>query len=322
GARAGHGAHGVVAPGTPRVRARSTPVHGDAVSARHRRACRGVRRAEPAKSPPVHEAHGTRPSFPDVALRGRGMGAGDPRGERPVRLALCLVCLGMLLLSVAVEAPRAHMGGTTGYASITVSRSTVRYTLTLPTASLPSDLAEALRLAQAGSPQNRDKLLDMLRRQIVLRANETRCEPGPGEVTTAAFDATSFTMHLDFACGSTVQDLVVEDNIFDVLGVDHHTLAKVETDGETRELAFAPDSRVARVQIGARGAAHAGTSFFKLGVEHILTGYDHLLFLFVLLLRGGRILSLLKIITAFTIAHSITLALAVLRVVTVPGRIV
>jgi len=239
-----------------------------------------------------------------------------------VRSALCLVCLGILLLSVAVESPRAHIGGTTGYASITVSRSTVRYTLTLPTAALPSDLAETFRLAQAGSQQNRDKLLDLLRRQIVLRANGTRCEPGPGEVMAAGFDATSFTMHLDFACGGTVQDLVVEDNIFDVLGIDHHTLAKVETDGETRELAFAPDARVARVSIGARGAAGAGTSFFKLGIEHILTGYDHLLFLFVLLLRGGRFLSLLKIITAFTIAHSITLALAVLRVVTVPGRIV
>jgi hypothetical protein len=40
------------------------------------------------------------------------------------------------------------------------------------------------------------------------------------------------------------------------------------------------------------------------------------------LLRGGRLLSLLKIITAFTVAHSITLALAVLGVVTIPGRVV
>ena len=121
-----------------------------------------------------------------------------------------------------------HAGGTSGYASITLSRSTVRYSVTLPTAALPSDLAEALRLAQMGSQQNRDKLLDVLRRQIILRANGTRCEPGPGQVVPSAFDATSFTMYLDFACGSTVRDLVVEDNIFDVLGPDHHTLAKVD----------------------------------------------------------------------------------------------
>lgn len=239
-----------------------------------------------------------------------------------MRSPFCLVCLGMLVLFVSAKTTPAHVGGTTGYASITVNRSTVRYTLTLPTAALPSELAEALRLAQTGSQADRDKLLDLLRRQIVLRANGTRCEPGPGEVTLPAVDSPSFTMHLDFACGTRMRDLVVEDNIFDVLGVDHHTLAKVEADGETRELAFTPDSRVARVKIGGRGAGGTETSFFKLGIEHILTGYDHLLFLLVLLLRGGRLLSLLKIITAFTIAHSITLALAVLRVVTIPALIV
>ena len=236
--------------------------------------------------------------------------------------ALGRVGLGLLLFAAATTAARAHVGGSTGYASITISRSTVRYTLTLPTAALPSELAEALRLAQTGSQQNRDKLLDVLRRHIVLRANGTRCEPGPGQVVPSAFDATSFTMQLDFACGSAVRDLVVEDNIFDVLGPDHHTLAKVEADGETRELAFAPESREARVSVGARDASPAEASFFKLGVEHILTGYDHLLFLGALLLRGGRLLSLFKIITAFTVAHSITLALAVLGLVTVPERLI
>jgi hydrogenase/urease accessory protein HupE len=62
--------------------------------------------------------------------------------------------------------------------------------------------------------------------------------------------------------------------------------------------------------------------FFRLGVEHILTGYDHLLFLAALLLPGGRLLTLLEIVTAFTVAHSITLALAVLGVVTLPDRLV
>ena len=57
-----------------------------------------------------------------------------------------------------------------------------------------------------------------------------------------------------------------------------------------------------------------------LGIEHILTGYDHLLFLLALMLRGGGMWSLLKIITAFTIAHSITLALAALDWLSFPAR--
>ncbi|MCI0620209.1 MAG: HupE/UreJ family protein [Acidobacteria bacterium] len=60
--------------------------------------------------------------------------------------------------------------------------------------------------------------------------------------------------------------------------------------------------------------------FLALGVEHILTGYDHVVFLLGLLLAGSAFWSTAKIITSFTLAHSITLALAVLDVVRIsPG---
>jgi len=62
--------------------------------------------------------------------------------------------------------------------------------------------------------------------------------------------------------------------------------------------------------------------FLKLGVEHILTGYDHLLFLFTLMVVCRDLRSILTVITCFTIAHSITLALATLDIVRLPGRIV
>jgi hydrogenase/urease accessory protein HupE len=63
-------------------------------------------------------------------------------------------------------------------------------------------------------------------------------------------------------------------------------------------------------------------SFFALGVEHILTGYDHLLFLAALLLVCKNFRQAASIITFFTIAHSITLSLAALDIVRLPGRIV
>ncbi len=55
-------------------------------------------------------------------------------------------------------------------------------------------------------------------------------------------------------------------------------------------------------------------SFLRMGIEHILSGYDHLLFLFGLILVGGRARSILALVTSFTVAHSISLALAVLNV--------
>jgi len=62
--------------------------------------------------------------------------------------------------------------------------------------------------------------------------------------------------------------------------------------------------------------------FLWMGVEHILTGYDHLVFLFGLVLLGGRPRAIVLVITAFTVAHSITLALATLGVWAPSPRIV
>lgn len=60
--------------------------------------------------------------------------------------------------------------------------------------------------------------------------------------------------------------------------------------------------------------------FLRLGVEHIWTGYDHLLFLFGLLVVCARFRASVAIISCFTLGHSLTLALATLDVVNLPGR--
>jgi hydrogenase/urease accessory protein HupE len=67
---------------------------------------------------------------------------------------------------------------------------------------------------------------------------------------------------------------------------------------------------------------HAFWGFLPLGVEHILLGFDHLAFLFALLIGGGTLREAAKIITSFTVAHSITLALATLEMVVVPASVV
>ncbi|MNM52760.1 HupE / UreJ protein [compost metagenome] len=60
-------------------------------------------------------------------------------------------------------------------------------------------------------------------------------------------------------------------------------------------------------------------AFLVHGIQHILGGFDHLLFVFGLLLLVGNGWMLVKTITAFTLAHSITLALAALGAVQLPG---
>lgn len=62
--------------------------------------------------------------------------------------------------------------------------------------------------------------------------------------------------------------------------------------------------------------------FLLSGIEHIFGGPDHILFIIGLLLMGGSMRRLLTIVTAFTIAHSITLSLAALNVINPPARLI
>jgi hypothetical protein len=79
-----------------------------------------------------------------------------------------------------------------------------------------------------------------------------------------------------------------------------------------------PSSPSARIP-AAQGAVEAAARYLKLGVEHILLGVDHLLFVLALLLVTRGAAPIVKAVTAFTAAHSITLGLATMGVVRVPG---
>jgi len=71
-----------------------------------------------------------------------------------------------------------------------------------------------------------------------------------------------------------------------------------------------------------KSSANSFADFLVLGVKHIWTGYDHLLFLFGLLLVTRNFGAAVKIITCFTLAHSITLAVATLSLVPFSSRVV
>jgi hydrogenase/urease accessory protein HupE len=74
------------------------------------------------------------------------------------------------------------------------------------------------------------------------------------------------------------------------------------------------------IEVATRiGRSEVATTFMVQGVEHILSGYDHLLFVLALILIARDWRALLLTVTAFTVAHSITLTLATLGFVNVPG---
>lgn len=88
-------------------------------------------------------------------------------------------------------------------------------------------------------------------------------------------------------------------------------------DGRTSVNRLTPDAPTFIVT-APPGMIQTIRTYFSLGVEHILIGFDHLLFVMVLMMLVPNLRKLVWTITAFTIAHSITLSLAALSVIQVP----
>lgn len=96
-------------------------------------------------------------------------------------------------------------------------------------------------------------------------------------------------------------------------------LVRISLDGdETRQVILTADDP-AYVLEGEPSALRIAWDYVVLGVEHILLGIDHLLFVLALLLLISGVGTLIKAITAFTIAHSVTLTMATLGFVGLPG---
>jgi len=104
----------------------------------------------------------------------------------------------------------------------------------------------------------------------------------------------------------------------------HQTFVNIYEDNTLRQqVIFSANSNEHTYYLGtAQGALAVMRTFIPSGTHHILIGPDHILFLIGLLLLGGSWMALVRIVTAFTIGHSITLSLAALNLVTPPATII
>jgi hypothetical protein len=117
--------------------------------------------------------------------------------------------------------------------------------------------------------------------------------------------------------------LTIDTNLFPY-DPNHQTFINIYEEGELRQqLIFNSAADEHTYYLGTtQGALAVMGTFIPSGVHHILIGPDHILFLIGLLLTGGTWGALVRIVTAFTIGHSITLSLAALDMVTPPAAVV
>jgi hypothetical protein len=216
-------------------------------------------------------------------------------------------------------------------AEISVGEREVRMTLTYPTGLTAfADDNKNGRLELNEIEKHQTKLQDKFARQIQITNNE---KLGKLEVSAAMQDLklpssvngkTHSTLMLNYKFDGAIQDAKIDYNLF-VPGVSTAScLATVLQDGNVQNVVFTPENHeISLTGNSARAAAPVDfKSFIFLGLEHILTGYDHLLFVLSLIALGGGLRYLLKVVTAFTLAHSVTLALTTLGIIALPGRII
>lgn len=130
---------------------------------------------------------------------------------------------------------------------------------------------------------------------------------------------------LRFRCSRPPERLTLTWALFPGLAPGHRHLARFVRPGADPEDSVAEPvlhARAATATIAAAGASagRPALAYFELGVEHILIGVDHLVFLLGLVVVGGALRSLVAVITAFTVGHSLSLALATLGLWTPDAR--
>ncbi|QJE03332.1 HupE/UreJ family protein [Massilia forsythiae] len=151
-------------------------------------------------------------------------------------------------------------------------------------------------------------------------------------------DGAYAVLRLRADCGAPVTTLDVDYRLLFDIDPQHKGLLQLRHGAQASTAIFAPDSAHQSLRVADASAWRQFGDYVRHGVWHIWIGFDHILFLLSLLLPAvlvyrdrrweGRstfraaALDVLKIVTAFTLAHSITLTLAALGVVALPSRVV
>jgi hydrogenase/urease accessory protein HupE len=233
---------------------------------------------------------------------------------------LCLLM--MLLISItSIQSPSvyAHTNNSEGYSLIEVNGNNLDYELKLDLTELGHSMNKEMDVQQSFDTKI---VQDYINSHIELYADSKKVEGTIGKTDIDSINDRQFAViNLDYKLDHKPESLNLVYNMFlDDSDPSHANYATVNLDGKQQEGILSYESR--ELEIGEISFVQNVKQFLLLGLEHIFTGYDHILFVISLLFGAKTIKNILGLVTAFTIAHSITLVLATLEIVQLPGRLV
>lgn len=238
-------------------------------------------------------------------------------------LAVLIVCLGAL-----------HPGSFSR-SKIVVDGAQVQHSFRVQVLSLiealPLDVDGDLHLDAAELSAAREPIVEYLAQHYTLSANgSTQAIPMQAGALDAFLDGTPdlpssswLQVELHGSWSAPIDELLLTETLFEDTAPAHIEYVLLSWAGQVpTELVLHGERNAYTFAASGEAARGMLPSFFVLGLEHILTGYDHLLFLLALLVavRGWR--SLAWVVTAFTLAHSVTLAAAAFELVSLPSQFV
>jgi hydrogenase/urease accessory protein HupE len=227
----------------------------------------------------------------------------------------------LLLLTGWASGAAAHVTST-GLATLEVDGGKLAYRLTVVTPEVDDQGGRLLAEAADGDRAAAERVAGFLRDYARFSIAGEACQPGRIAIRGSSAGEGKVVLEMALSCPKSAGVLAIQDDWPEVLGAHFQTVLSVRVpERPSVEFAFLEDRRSATLDLAA--AADTGwVSFVAMGVEHILGGIDHLLFLLALLALARGLWQTVKIVTAFTVAHSVTLSLAALGLVDVPARIV
>lgn len=241
--------------------------------------------------------------------------------------------LALLALVWSPSAAQAHVRDTTGYSSITHQGATVNWQLRVDYDSFARAAALGLDAVQATDDQARatalsqttEQAAEYLSERLSLQADGVSCPleidrtgvAAQGERPYAEFDLV-LACHTAQAGAYTIDYEVFRstDGIVD----DHDNVVDYQLGGKAGRTIL--DREHTTFSTGENSLLSTGRQFVMLGFHHILAGLDHVLFVAALVLGARRLRDLFWAVTTFTLAHSVTIALAALGWVDIPPTVV